>query len=207
MKKETLKKYIGNTFGVLTVLSLERETYNKETQTKRTYFKCKCNRCGEETVVRADRCSKNCRFIPKSCTKCTNELQAEIAENRWKIKNTKWERGRINSIRSNAKSRTISLEISENEIKELIYKKCFYCGDKFAKGIDRIDSKVPYIKENCVPCCYICNRMKNKYSLDIFLEKIKKIHKIHIEGSTTIPKGSTLQANGNGNGESLRAVA
>ena len=207
MKQETLNKYIGNTFGVLTVLSLDSETYNKETQTKRTYFKCKCNRCGEETVVRADRCSNNCKFTPRSCTKCTNDLQAEIAENRWKIKSTKWERGRLNSIKSNARPRKINLEISEEAIKELIYKKCFYCGDEFAKGIDRIDSKIPYIEENCVPCCYICNRMKNKYSIDTFLDKIKKIHKIHIEGSTTISKESTLQANGNGNRESLRATA
>lgn len=34
MKETTLKKYIGNTYGSLTVLDLDHETYNSETQTK-----------------------------------------------------------------------------------------------------------------------------------------------------------------------------
>ena len=41
MKIETLKKYIGNTYGVLTILGLDHEEYDKTKQIKRSYFKCK----------------------------------------------------------------------------------------------------------------------------------------------------------------------
>lgn len=48
--------------------------------------------------------------------------------------------------------------------------------------------------------------MKNKYSIEVFIDKIKKIYNIHNESSTTISKESTLQANGSGKGELLTAA-
>lgn len=56
------------------------------------------------------------------------------------------------------------------------------------------------IKENCVSCCWTCNKMKNNFSQKEFLEKINKIY-CNFKSSTTIPQGSTSQANGDGNGE------
>ena len=55
MKQETLNKYIGKTWGVLTCLGIDHEDYDREKQTKRTFFKVKCSRCGSVSVVRADR--------------------------------------------------------------------------------------------------------------------------------------------------------
>lgn len=55
MKQETLEKYIGKTWGVLTCIGIDHEDYDKEKQSKRTYFKVKCSRCGSESVVRSDR--------------------------------------------------------------------------------------------------------------------------------------------------------
>ena len=80
MKKETINKYLNKTFGVLTVLSLDHEEYDKIKQIKRSYFLCKCNRCGKNTVVRCDRFQKFGKYVPKSCTNCVNDLQKEIAE-------------------------------------------------------------------------------------------------------------------------------
>lgn len=207
MREQTKNKYIGKTFGAITVIDINSETYNKENQVKRTYFNCKCNRCGNKTIIRSDRFSLNSKYTPKSCTSCINNLQKEIAEKKYKILETKWLRGRINSIKSNAKTRNINIEINNDTIESIINKQCYYCGDDFAKGIDRLDSSKSYSIENCVPCCYVCNRMKNKYSKDLFLEKVYKIYKNHIESSTTISKESTLQANGNGKGEPLSASA
>lgn len=48
--------------------------------------------------------------------------------------------------------------------------------------------------------------MKNKYSISTFLNKVKQIYSNHNEGSTTISKESTSQANGDGNGELLTAA-
>ena len=205
MKEETLKKYIGNTYGVLTVLSLDHEEYDSIKQIKRSYFKCKCNRCGSTTIVRSDRFGKG-KYIPKSCSNCINDLQREISHKKYPIEK-KYERDRINSIKSNAKTRHYQMNLTRDEIKEYLYKPCFYCGCKNAMGIDRIDSNKDYTKDNCVPCCFICNRMKNKYDLHTFLDKVKKIYlNFHNKSSTTISKESTSEANADGNGELLTAA-
>lgn len=206
MKQQTLNKYIGLTKGVLTVISLDHEDYDSLKQIKRSYFQCKCNRCGNKTIVRADRFGKG-SYTPKSCSHCITDLQKEIAEEKYKIKGTRSIRKRINSIKSGAKSRNIDFKLTDTQIKKIISKSCFYCSDEHSNGIDRIDSLKGYTENNCVPCCSICNRMKNKFTLDLFLNKISLIYrKFHNESSTTIPKGSTLQANGNGNGETLNAA-
>lgn len=202
MKQETLNKYLNKTHGVLTVLELDHEEYDAIKQCKRSYFKCKCNRCGSITIIRADRFGKN--YIPKSCSNCINDLQKEIADK--KYKEGRSERKRLHPIKSNAKSRNYKVELTDAELKEYLYKPCFYCGIENANGIDRIDSNKDYTKNNCVPCCSICNRMKNKYSISTFLNKVKQIYSNHNEGSTTISKESTSQANGDGNGELLTAA-
>lgn len=206
MKQETLKKYLNTTKGVLTVLSLDHEEYDSLKQIKRSYFLCKCSRCGNTTTVRTDRFGKN-SYIPKSCTFCINDLQKEIAEKKYKIKDTKQTRDRINSIKSGAKGRNLDFYLTDKQIEDIIAKPCYYCSIEHSNGIDRIDSTKGYIVNNCVPCCKVCNLMKNKFSLDLFLNKVSLIYnKFYNESSTTIPKGSTSQANGDGNGELLNAI-
>jgi len=64
-----------------------------------------------------------------------------------------------------------------NEFIELSSMSCRYCGGvNKTKGIDRIDNKIGYTKENSVSCCKLCNYMKNNYSVDDFLAHIKKIY-------------------------------
>lgn len=53
-------------------------------------------------------------------------------------------------------------------------------------GIDRIDSSKGYNKENCVPCCFLCNKMKSNLYYKDFLHHIGKIYKY--SSSTTIEK-------------------
>ena len=71
-------------------------------------------------------------------------------------------------------------------------------------GLDHEEyDKIKQIK-NCVPCCFICNRMKNKYNLNIFLDKVKDIYNnFYNKSSTTISKESTSEAIADGKGESL----
>lgn len=53
---------------------------------------------------------------------------------------------------------------------------CHYCGDNIKTvGIDRIDSDVGYVIDNCVSCCSTCNYMKRNLSQPDFLEQCKKI--------------------------------
>lgn len=208
MKEETLKKYIGKTFGVITVLDVAYETYDKVKQSKRTYFKVHCNRCGRDSILRADALiisGKNGKQERKSCKLCYANLQKEIADK--KYAETRHFRQRLGSIKSNAKGRGYDFNLTEEQVEYLINRPCFYCGQNHSDGIDRIDSTKPYTIDNCVPCCFICNRMKNKYSLELFLEKVEKIYNLHCnKSSTTISKESTSQANGDGSGELLTAA-
>lgn len=192
------RNYINLTNGVLTCT---KDLGVQQVNGKSKHFiEVVCSRCGSTSIIRADRIvSKN--YTPQSCTYCVNSLQKEIADN--KYSNSRHFRRRKFSILGNAKSRGIKVELSDAEINALLNSNCYYCGKEGADGIDRIDSNKNYTIDNVVPCCGICNRMKNKFSLNLFLEQVSKIYQrlIHKEGSTTISKESTSQANGDGSGK------
>lgn len=111
------------------------------------------------------------------------------------------------SYKYGAKNRNLEFNLSIEDFLDLIKKPCVYCGQPapertvsahkknsyniIAQGIDRIDSSKGYSKENCVPCCTICNRMKLDLSKTEFLDKISQIYNFSIEKrSTTIEKTS-----------------
>ena len=123
--------------------------------------------------------------------------------------------------RSGARQRGIEWNLSEEEFKSLIKQNCYYCNEEpsrhqsvsyrddyeLVNGIDRIDSNKGYSIDNCVPCCNTCNLMKNTLPKSVFFEKISQIYNHRIKSSTTIPKGSTSQANGGGSGSPLTGNA
>lgn len=73
-----------------------------------------------------------------------------------------------------------------------IHAPCHYCGSQDANkisvaskrpgewlvkdfrynGLDRLDNSVGYVIQNCVPCCFICNRAKNSMPYTLFVEWI-----------------------------------
>lgn len=79
-------------------------------------------------------------------------------------------------------------DFSVDEFVELSQNNCHYCdappsnkyqgqcGDVFIyNGLDRIDSALPHLKSNCVPCCKVCNIMKREFSIEYFINHIKRI--------------------------------
>lgn len=71
-------------------------------------------------------------------------------------------------------------QINFEEFKALVTSPCHYCKlikEKEANGIDRVNNDLGYTKENCVPACWKCNRMKHFYHPEFFLEKCKIICK------------------------------
>jgi hypothetical protein len=88
----------------------------------------------------------------------------------------------FNSLKSNAKSRNIKVEINLNEFYEIASKNCFWCGNppqiKYGpkkwqqsvqlSGIDRKHNDIGYTLKNSVACCYDCNRAKSDLSLDLW---------------------------------------
>lgn len=152
----------------------------------RSYFNCKCNRCNNITSVRSDHLSSK-TYTPKSCTFCIDALQKEIADSKY-LKDRPYAK-RFNSIKANAISRDLEFDLNKDEVFNIISQPCYYCGqelvDNKIMGIDRIDSNKGYNSENTVPCCHICNLMKNAFTIDVFFNHIDKIYNKHIKKSST----------------------
>lgn len=112
--------------------------------------------------------------------------------NNWKYKKQIQERtkrwtkslhGRFITYRSSARKRELVFTLTEEEVKNIVSQPCFYCNTfkNVTSGIDRVDSSIGYILENCVPCCFMCNRMKSNYSAEDFVEHCKQIAEYNIK--------------------------
>lgn len=178
-------------------------------------WECKCD-CGN-----IFHCRENKLINRRGCHSCTNQLtQKEVWGVKKKgilhfgIKNRLYK-----DYRAGATKRGKCFELSFDEFVSIMEKDCFYCGLKPQlhpyeiqymqkktdpwkhTGIDRIDSSRGYTIDNCVPCCSKCNYAKHEMTISEFKEYITFVYnKLVLEGSTTIPKGSTSQAIGGGNG-------
>lgn len=45
------------------------------------------------------------------------------------------------------------------------------------QGIDRKNNVVGYTPENCIPCCFVCNKAKGERDMNEFVEHCKMISK------------------------------
>ena len=71
-------------------------------------------------------------------------------------------------------------ELTEDEYYNLLNGECFYCKQSTFMyhnkiSIDRVDSDIGYLWDNCVPCCSCCNYLKNEIYIDKFLKSVLKI--------------------------------
>lgn len=207
-KNKTINNYIGLKTNVYEILDFV------ETKKKTPYYKVKCLKCGRESI-------KSLRTIINTRDNCEycrqgNYKKPTIA-------------APINCVKGEyirgAVERNLEWKLTDSEFEKLIFSNCFYCGSKPKKyksdnrfnktdnlflrvGIDRKDSSKGYVFENCVPCCDICNRMKMQMSENTFLNRIEQIYNYSVlKRSQTIPIGSTLQANGSGNGVYPKDIA
>jgi hypothetical protein len=87
------------------------------------------------------------------------------------IDQTKWTYY-SNSIRNNAKhnKHPYPEEFTDVMIFEMMSKGCYYCMDT-ATTIDRVDSRIGHVPENCVGSCWPCNMSKGNGDHDSFLRK------------------------------------
>lgn len=91
-----------------------------------------------------------------------------------------------------AKRRSIEFHLTKEIFLDIIKTKCYYCGEindeKKFNGIDRMDSSKNYILENCVSCCSLCNYLKNKIPIDIFIKRVKHIFYYKTENNLLYPE-------------------
>jgi len=103
-------------------------------------------------------------------------------------------RGRYATLISAAKQRQINCDITFEQYCDLIKNQCHYCKGVFRKiedhegyFLDRINNDIGYVLENCITCCFICNKIKGdsftyeetKAAVDaILMYRSKKCHLI-----------------------------
>ncbi len=90
-------------------------------------------------------------------------------------KQSKTLKGKYKIYMNNAIKRNYIFELTFEEFTNLTSSNCYYCNSSPENGVDRLDNNLGYIIENCVPCCTMCNIMKNKYSFSTFIDQCKLI--------------------------------
>lgn len=101
--------------------------------------------------------------------------------------------------KNGAKGRHIDFLLTKDDIKNIIFQPCIYCGFDGSNmeiktkqinvkynGIDRIDSSIGYKRGNIVPCCGICNRAKHNYTLDEWTKYLDELTKYYMDNKKTI---------------------
>lgn len=173
---------VGNKYGYLTVIAYNR--YNKEEHI--TYWDCLCD-CGNTSTV------KRKNLISSKYPSCGCKLK----EIRRKAASKSKGEASFNEVyrryKYHAKNKNLKFELSKEQFRNLTSKDCFYCNSKpntssnihkkrhngvyVYNGIDRKNNNKGYVKNNCVPCCEVCNRMKLCLSFLGFKNHIRKIYK------------------------------
>ena len=103
-----------------------------------------------------------------------------------------------NKFRVMARHRGHEFILTREQLANIVFRVCHYCGcEPYQRmqlrrnipgmgtripvkwltynGVDRVDSSKGYTVDNCVPCCGVCNRMKNDQTYPDFIARIRKI--------------------------------
>lgn len=71
--------------------------------------------------------------------------------------------------------RGLIFDIENDKFTQISQDHCYYCGKQGTPdcpiGVDRVNSDIGYINNNCVPCCCYCNFSKSDMEKDEFIKK------------------------------------
>lgn len=173
---------IGQKFGRLLVVSRAPSKHN------RAQWNCVCD-CGKTCVA-------NGKFMRQHKKQSCGCLRIEV--NKEKIK--KVIAGNVlppgesafnllyATYRCSAEKRGLKFLLSKEEFGQITRLDCFYCGLNPIQvckpdisggyqynGVDRRNNNEGYVLGNVVPCCKLCNWMKNQFSESDFLNHCKRI--------------------------------
>jgi len=177
---------VGRRYGKLTVVS---RAPNKE---RVVYWNVLCD-CG---VTKCMTSGNLTRTLTRSCGCLKKERLRSMARAQRKSKGV----AGFNQLYSHYKHRAIKrfgfFGLDEKTFRDITSSNCTYCNSEprtvsgtyeasqyTYNGVDRVDSDIGYDIDNCVPCCWTCNRMKVDIPLDSFKGHIARIHK-HLNGDT-----------------------
>lgn len=95
----------------------------------------------------------------------------EKVVNSSEIRNTS-PKNKYTSYKLAAINRGYEFEIDLEKFEEIVKMKCYFCkikDKKYLNGIDRLNNDFGYTEGNIVPCCTICNNMKNTLNESTFI--------------------------------------
>lgn len=106
----------------------------------------------------------------------------------WVVPDASFHRA-FRTYKRQAKTRSLSFDLTLEDFKKLVAQNCYYCGQEPElnsyssdskiripmNGIDRDNSSLSYAKENCFPCCGMCNLAKLDYTKEKFLNWIHRV--------------------------------
>lgn len=188
-----VKNIINHKFGKLLVIKQLEERGNKG-QIK---YECVCD-CGNSHKVTGESLrsgkSKSCGCNRKTPPNKIKDRESAI-----------WKYLYQSTVVKRNKSKGFNCDIQLEDFISMSKKECHYCGllnsnkaqDRrgwnknkqvsetvvLFNGIDRLDSKLPYTKKNCVTCCKYCNTAKNIMSKKEFLNFIKRVYEYNHRNS------------------------
>jgi len=143
-----------------------------------------CKTCLEEyplTEENFDTYIKRLMLFHVECSSCREARLIIDREKRQKYKEENFLQFTYAEYVNSAKKRDLEFDLTLEELNNLIFLPCFYCGDSPGSGptdrvgLDRIDPYKGYTKDNILPCCWICNRAKSVLTQDEFFELCTKI--------------------------------
>lgn len=173
----TLIDLTGQVFGRLTVLE-RGPNYIKSDGRTITRWWCIC-KCGNKTLIQGG----HLKHGTQSCGCIGREMSSKRATNNKGKYRLSARDVTINlclsKIRCRARKKGLELTLTKQDIGNLIFLPCYYCGTEPSnnlgktntlpyQGLDRVDSNKGYTLNNVVPCCFACNRDKGDRSASWF---------------------------------------
>ena len=182
-------KYVGQTIGPFKILSTRQDITSGGNSITR--YECECIKCGDIQFKQLHHIKQ---FQGDGCLSCTEKTPPKL---RLSMEERNYKNYKYKIEKQTDKLFGLSLE----DFNSLVTQNCYYCDSEpifperfknefknrdvvYFNGIDRINSSLGYIKENCVPCCNKCNRMKSDFTKAEFLEHVEKIYLFN-QSSTT----------------------
>ena len=182
---KTIKLKVGDKFNKLTFIkNVETPTTSKVGNFQYGLFKCDC---GGEAITRVIGV-KNGHTLSCGCVQ--RALVRLMQRARTLPYGEASRRALYNKYLHGARKRDFSFSITEEHFNKLTKQNCHYCGviakqeyrnrnsngSYVYNGIDRIDNKLGYEKNNVVTCCWLCNKLKGTFDKSVFMKQIRQIH-------------------------------
>lgn len=141
-----------------------------------------CTICCKEKHQSEFLCKDKNNIPTKTCQTCRLQNNAQNVK-RDRFQRNLWTRTNLNkafyTYKRSATKRKIEFHLTNEEFMEIIKQKCVYCAEmsqeKQFNGIDRVDSKGHYTKDNCVSSCTLCNYIKHTTPLHVFFHRVEHI--------------------------------